>query len=85
MSQHHPELLAEIEAFIAAKGMTETAFGRRAMSDPHFVRDVRGARRLWPHTVEKVRNFMSIFCHDAPGLSPGNAADLTAAQQSEAA
>lgn len=56
MSKHHPELLAEIEAFVASAGMTEITFGRKAMSDPHFVRDVRNGRRLWPETEAKVRD-----------------------------
>lgn len=85
MSQHHPDLLAEIEAFIAANGMTETAFGRRAMSDPHFVRDVRGSRRLWPDTEEKVRIFMRAFSPAEVPVSSGKAENVTAAQQSEAA
>lgn len=59
MSQHHPELVAEIEAFMALADMTETSFGRRAMGDPHFVRDVRGKRRLWPQTIAKVREFIA--------------------------
>lgn len=58
MSKHHPELLAEIEAFAAEAGMSEITFGRRAMSDPHFVRDVRNNRQLWPATQDKVRAFM---------------------------
>lgn len=58
MSKHHPELLAEIEAFVAAAGMSEITFGRKAMSDPHFVRDVRNNRRLWPTTEAKVRDFI---------------------------
>lgn len=85
MSQHHPELLAEIEAFVASTGLTETAFGRRCMSDPHFVRDVRGSRRLWPHTEEKVRQFIASYSAPSTDLSPGNAANHTAPQQSEAA
>jgi hypothetical protein len=88
MSQHHPELVAEIEAFMALSDMTETSFGRRAMGDPHFVRDVRGKRRLWPQTVAKVREFIvaHTLTDTAPqqSPSPGKSGDL-AAQTSEAA
>ncbi|MFC0204706.1 hypothetical protein [Novosphingobium soli] len=58
MSKHHPELLADIEAFVANAGMTEITFGRKAMSDPHFVRDIRNGRRLWPETEAKARDWM---------------------------
>jgi len=58
MSKHHPDLLAEIEAFVAKAGMSEITFGRKAMSDPHFVRDLRNNRRLWPETEAKVRRWI---------------------------
>ena len=61
MSKHHPDLLAEIEAFVTNEGMSEITFGRKAMSDPHFVRDLRNNRRLWPETETKVRNFMAEY------------------------
>jgi len=56
MSKHHPELLTEIEAFVKLKGISEITFGRHALSDPHFVRDLRNDRRLWPETIKKVRD-----------------------------
>lgn len=58
MSKHHPDLLAEIEAFVKEAGISEITFGRHALSDPHFVRDLRNNRRLWPETVKKVREHM---------------------------
>lgn len=61
MSKHHPELLAEIEAFVEKVGISEITFGRKALSDPHFVRDLRNSRRLWPETEAKVRDFMAKF------------------------
>jgi len=44
--------------------MSEITFGRKAMSDPHFVRDVRKNRQLWPATQDKVRAFMSDWTPD---------------------
>ncbi|WP_260927422.1 hypothetical protein [Novosphingobium sp. 9] len=64
MSKHHPELLAEIEAFVADAGMSEITFGRRTMSDPHFVRDIRNGRRLWPETVDKLHKRMVIVADE---------------------
>lgn len=66
MSKHHPDLLAEIEAFVGRVEMSEITFGRKALGDPHFVRDVRGTRRLWPETEQKVRDFMAGYCPEAP-------------------
>jgi len=59
MSKHHPDLLAEIEAFVKAAGISEITFGRHALSDPHFVRDLRNNRRLWPETEKKVRDHIA--------------------------
>lgn len=59
MSKHHPDLLAEIEAFIKVAKISEITFGRHALSDPHFVRDLRNNRRLWPETVKKVRDHIA--------------------------
>ncbi|QUT07953.1 hypothetical protein KFK14_11495 [Sphingobium phenoxybenzoativorans] len=65
MSEHHPELVADIDAFLNESGMSEITFGRKAMSDPHFVRDIRGRRRVWPTTEEKVRAFMAEYAASA--------------------
>lgn len=67
MSKHHPELLAEIEAFVADAGMSEITFGRKAMSDPHFMRDLRNNRQLWPATQDKVRAFMREWTPEQTG------------------
>lgn len=67
MSKHHADLVAAIEAFAAEAGMSEITFGRKAVSDPHFVRDIRGSRRLWPETESKVRHFMATYRPTAKG------------------
>lgn len=56
---NHPDLLAEIEAFVKEAGITEITFGRKAMADPHFVRDLRKGRRMWPETETRVRDWMA--------------------------
>lgn len=58
---HHPDLLADIEAFASRHEMSEITIGRKALSDPHFVRDLRKGRRLWPETEAKVRKFMADY------------------------
>lgn len=61
MTIHHPDLLKKIESFTAQSGMSEITFGRKAVRDPHFVRDVRKGRRLWPETEAKIRDFMATY------------------------
>ena len=54
-------LLDAIDKFLGAQSMSPITFGRLAMKDPHFVRDIRGGRRVWPETEDKVRNFMATY------------------------
>lgn len=58
MEQPQP-LPAAIDSFLEAHSMSPVTFGRSAMNDPHFVRDLRNGRRLWPETEAKVRAFMA--------------------------
>lgn len=51
-------LLNEVEAYLRLSGMSATAFGDASLGDRHFVRQLRGDRRCWPETVEKVRKWM---------------------------
>jgi hypothetical protein len=51
-------LLVAIEEFLRTSEMPDTTFGRRAMGDPHFVRDLRRGRRIFNETEAKVRGFM---------------------------
>ena len=48
-----------VDAFLALHDMAPVTFGRLAMKDPHFVRDLRAGRRVWPETEDKVRAFMT--------------------------
>lgn len=60
----HP-LLADVLAFLEAQKMSESTFGRLAVNDWAFVRDLRGdkarPRRVWPETEAKVRRFMVTY------------------------
>lgn len=51
-------LLAEIELFCARHGLSETTFGR-LVRDRHIVRQLRDGRRMWPATVERIRERMA--------------------------
>ena len=55
MAQH---LLCDIEEFLSRQELAPTRFGELALSDRHFVRQLRAGRRVWPETEEKVRKFM---------------------------
>ena len=58
MDQAPPSLIDEVDAFLKRWDMAPVTFGRKAMSDPHFVGQLRDGRRLWPETEAKVRKFM---------------------------
>jgi hypothetical protein len=64
MLQEEP-LLETVERFVAASGLSEITVGRKALNDPHFVRQLRAGRRCWPETEEKVRAFIR---ENAPAL-----------------
>lgn len=55
------DLLSDIDAFVGRHQISPVSFGRQAMRDPHFVRDLRLGRRVWPETEAKVRKFMSEY------------------------
>lgn len=54
----HPELLKEIGAFLAERGMSKTAFGSAALNDPGFIASLEGGRECRRATIARVRAFM---------------------------
>lgn len=59
-------LIDEIETFCATHQMAESTFGRLAVKDWKFVKELRGGedrkpRRLWPETERAVRQFMAAY------------------------
>ena len=54
-----PPLSETIEAFLTLHDMAPVTFGRLAAKDPHFVRDIRGGRRVWPETDARIRAFIT--------------------------
>lgn len=58
-------LLNDVLAFCATHEMKESTFGRLAVNDWAFIRDLRGdngrERRVWPETEAKVRRFMATY------------------------
>ncbi|WP_288935621.1 hypothetical protein [uncultured Sphingomonas sp.] len=61
MQTSEPPLIEAVEDFIEKHAMSPATFGRSVLRDPHFVRDLRGGRRVWPETENKVREFMSAY------------------------
>ncbi|HKJ75245.1 MAG TPA: hypothetical protein VKA19_14110 [Alphaproteobacteria bacterium] len=52
------DLLLEIEKFLLRHDMSASAFGKEAVNDRGFVRQLRRGRQLLPNTMRKVREFM---------------------------
>ena len=61
MKQVAAPLRSEVDRFLDAAGMSPVTFGRKALRDPHFVRQLREGRRVWPETEAKVRTFMAEY------------------------
>ena len=64
ISQVHEDdnmLLRDVERFLRATGMPWTRFGRLAVNDPLFVKQLRDGRSPRPRTEIKVRHFMEIY------------------------
>lgn len=61
----HPDLLAEIERFLSHTGMKPTVFGQETINDGKLVSDLRRGRRMWPETIERIRNFIARQSEDA--------------------
>lgn len=55
------ELIEEIDAFLKRSGMTQSAFGLRALNDSHFVRRLREGKDVRLRTVARLRQFMRDF------------------------
>jgi hypothetical protein len=55
----HPELVAEIRAWCAARGVALTAFGMAALNDPSFFADLEEGRECRRATLVKVREYMA--------------------------
>jgi hypothetical protein len=54
-------LLSEIDAFCRAHGISESQFGKLALNDKPFVKQLRNGRRVWPETADRVRAFMVTY------------------------
>lgn len=52
-------LLALILAFLSRDGMSESAFGRIAMNDPRFVRDLRRGRLPHDRTIARIEAWIA--------------------------
>jgi len=50
--------LSEIEAFLARECAAPSSFGRAAVGDPNFVRELRGGRAPSLRLVDRARAYM---------------------------
>jgi 2,4-dienoyl-CoA reductase-like NADH-dependent reductase (Old Yellow Enzyme family) len=57
--------LAEIEAFLARERAAPSGFGRAAVGDPNFVRDLRDGRAPSLRLVDRARAYMARAARDA--------------------
>lgn len=59
-------LAPRIDEFLRETRMAQTRFGRLAVNDPRFVKDLLGGRRPGKRVAKRVEHFMNIYrenCH----------------------
>lgn len=61
MTRSTDELLSEIESFIAANGMSATAFGELSMGDRHLLRRLRSGGSVTLDTADAIHLFMRAY------------------------
>lgn len=67
----HSDLLADIEAFCAARDMPVSRFGSDAMGDPSFVFDLRNGRECRRATLDRARDWMRSSRNSAAPVQVG--------------
>lgn len=63
MVKHHPivaELIADIEAYCARAGITQTDFGRYALNNGNFVTRLKKGQSPTLRTIDRVRRYIDI-------------------------
>ena len=55
---HAEAFLAEVEAFLKRSEMKPTTFGKSAVGDPNFVRDLREGRKPNLGLVDRVHDYI---------------------------
>ena len=71
------KLLAEIEAFLEASGLSAAAFGVQSLNDPAIVYDIRRGKNVRLDTADRLREFMTAW--KPPKKNPRRAASQAAA------
>ena len=56
---HHNDLLAEIAAHCAARGVSRSGFGQKAVGDPSLIPGLESGRELRSRTIRAIRHFMA--------------------------
>lgn len=69
-------LIDQIDAFVDLHGMSPITFGRKALGDPHFVKELREGRDIRVSTLDRVQNFMLTYGEES-AASARNDADAT--------
>ena len=56
---HHGDLLAEIAAYCAARGVSRSGFGQGAVGDPSLIPGIEEGRELRSRTIRAIRHYMA--------------------------
>lgn len=51
-------ILKEVDGYLADSRITETTLGKKAVNDGKAIPRLRAGKRMWPETIQKLRDFM---------------------------
>jgi hypothetical protein len=67
MTNH--DILKDVDGFLEKTGMAESTLGRKALNDGKAIARLRAGKRMWPETIDKLREFMTAEAI-APSAAP---------------
>jgi hypothetical protein len=53
------DILKDVDGFLEKTGMAESTLGRKALNDGKAITRLRAGKRMWPETIDKLREFMT--------------------------
>lgn len=64
MSNH--DILKDVDGFLEKTGMAESTLGRKALNDGKAIARLRAGKRMWPETIDKLRDFIATDAETSP-------------------
>jgi hypothetical protein len=69
LEMSNQDILKDVDGFLGKTGMAESTLGRKALNDGKAIARLRAGKRMWPETIDKLREFM--IAESQRPVSPG--------------